>query len=77
MIKKFENWKESDSISNANRKTGMFSESDALSMLQSLKRYDIDTSDNGEFIEQEEREESDGKYVKSSDIDQIIAMLKG
>lgn len=76
MIKKFENWKESDSLSQSNRKTGILSETDALSMLLALKRYDIDTSDNGEFIEQEERQETDGKYVKSEDIDKIINILK-
>lgn len=51
-------------------------ESDIVSMLKSLKRYDINTADNGEFIEQTASEDEDGKYIKSEDIDRIIQSLK-
>lgn len=49
--------------------------SDILTLLKALKRYDIDTVDNGEFIEQIEREEEDGKYVKADDIENLIIQL--
>lgn len=49
---------------------------DVISRLLSLQRVDIDTYYNGEFIEQEERIEKDGKYIRSEDLDKLISELK-
>jgi predicted DNA-binding protein len=75
-IKKFENWKESEKISDLNRKTGLISENNALSLLMSLKKYDISSEYNGEFNQLIEKEEEDGSYIKSSDIDRIIKLIQ-
>ena len=50
--------------------------SDVISRLLSLQRVDIDTQDNGEFIEQDERIEEDGKFIRSKDLDKLISELK-
>jgi len=50
--------------------------SDVISRLLSLQRVDIDTQDNGEFIEQDERIEEDGRYIRSEDLDRLISELK-
>jgi hypothetical protein len=50
--------------------------SDVISRLLSLQRVDIDTQDNGEFIEQDERIEDDGRYIRSEDLDRLISELK-
>ena len=50
--------------------------SDVISRLLSLQRVDIDTQDNGEFIEQDERIEEDGRYIRSEDLDKLISELK-
>jgi len=50
--------------------------SDVISRLLSLQRVDIDTQDNGEFIEQDERIEDDGMYIRSKDLDKLISELK-
>ena len=50
--------------------------SDVISRLLSIERFDIDTQDNGEFIEQYERVEEDGRYIRSEDLDKLISDLK-
>jgi hypothetical protein len=50
--------------------------SDVISRLLSLERVDIDTQDNGEFIEKDERVEEDGRYIRSEDLDKLISELK-
>ena len=50
--------------------------SDVISRLLSLQRVDIDTLDNGEFIEKDERIEEDGRYIISEDLDKLISELK-
>ena len=50
--------------------------SDVISRLLSIERFDIDTQDNGEFIEQDERVEQDGRYTRSEDLDKLISDLK-
>ena len=50
--------------------------SDVISRLLSLQRVDIDTLDNGEFIEKHERIEEDGMYILSEDLDKLISELK-
>jgi hypothetical protein len=50
--------------------------SDVISRLLSLQRVDIDTLDNGEFIEKHERIEEDGRYIISEDLDKLISELK-
>ena len=50
--------------------------SDVISRLLSLQRVDIDTLDNGEFIEKHERIEVDGMYILSEDLDKLISELK-
>jgi hypothetical protein len=50
--------------------------SDVISRLLSLQRVDIDTLDNGEFIEKHERIEEDGMYIISEDLDKLISELK-
>lgn len=47
-----------------------------ISRLLLLQRVDIDTQDNGEFIEQDERVEEEGRYIRSVDLDELISELK-
>ena len=41
-----------------------------------LRRFDIDMLDNGEFIEQSQRDEIDGQFISSSDLDEFIEFIK-
>lgn len=47
-----------------------------LNQLFTLQRVDIDCRDNGEFIEQDERIEEDGYYIRCADLDIILSELK-
>ena len=47
-----------------------------IGRLESLNRFDIDPVFNGEFIELEERKESDGSFVKWDDVKKLINGLK-
>lgn len=49
---------------------------DIITKLKSFSRFDIDSVDNGEFIEQIERVESEGQFVLAEDIDSLIELLK-
>ena len=46
-----------------NEATEKLNISGVISRLLSLQRIDIDTQDNGEFIEKDERIEEDGEYM--------------
>ena len=45
---------------------------DLITLLKSIKRFDINPIDNGEFIELEEVEEEDGQFVRWEDIEKIL-----
>lgn len=47
-----------------------------IESLLNLKQFEIDTADNGEFIEQTEREETNGRYVKVEDVLLLIGDLE-
>ena len=59
-----------------NEATEKLNISGVISRLLSLQRIDIDTQDNGEFIEKDERIEEDGEYIRSEDLDKLISELK-
>ena len=39
-----------------------------IESLKSIERFDLDSVNNGEFIENVERSEEDGKYIKAEDL---------
>jgi hypothetical protein len=47
-----------------------------IESLKSIKRFDIDPVNNGEFIETPKRFEEDGEYIKAEDLMLIIEELE-
>lgn len=47
-----------------------------IESLKLIKRFDIDTNDNGEFIEKDIRFEEDGEYIRAEDIKLLIQELE-
>ena len=47
-----------------------------IESLKSIKRFDLDPVNNGEFIENVERLEEDGKYIKSEDLKSLLDELE-
>lgn len=47
-----------------------------IESIKTINRYDIDTVDNGEFIEKTLRPEADGEYIKSEDLNSLLEELE-
>lgn len=47
-----------------------------IESLKSIKRFDLDPVNNGEFIENVERLEEDGQFIKSEDLMLTIEELE-
>lgn len=46
-----------------------------IESINMITRYDIDTVNNGEFIEKTLRPEADGEYIKSEDLKSLLEEL--
>lgn len=47
-----------------------------IESLKSIERFDLDPVNNGEFIENVERLEEDGKYIKAEDLMAYVKELE-